>query len=289
MRRVRAARRRRQFAHMWPIDPASAQKPKNWPGWPDGKKFAVILTHDVEGTKGLNRCEQLADLEKQLGFRSSFNFIPEGEYRVPASLRENLVAEGFEVGVHDLKHDGKLYASKAAFAANAERINHYLKEWNAVGFRSGFMHHNLAWIQKLNILYDASTFDTDPFEPQPDAAGTIFPFWVTDGNGTGYVELPYTLAQDITMFVILQQRTIDIWKEKVAWVAQNGGMVLLNLHPDYVSFAGKPGKGEFSATLYRQFLEHLRSHYKDACWHGLPKQAAEFARDAWLNERLCRA
>jgi hypothetical protein len=23
-----------------------------------------------------------------------------------------------------------------------------------------------------------STFDTDPFEPQPDGMGTIFPFWV---------------------------------------------------------------------------------------------------------------
>ena len=30
----------------------------------------------------------------------------------------------------------------------------------------------------LNIAYDASTFDTDPFEPQPDGVNTIFPFWV---------------------------------------------------------------------------------------------------------------
>ena len=37
-------------------------------------------------------------LEQDLGFRSSFNFIPEGSYRVPAELRQELTANGFEVG-----------------------------------------------------------------------------------------------------------------------------------------------------------------------------------------------
>ena len=38
------------------------------------------------------------------------------------------------------------------------------------------MHHNLDWISELEIDYDMSTFDTDPFEPMPQGAGTIFPF-----------------------------------------------------------------------------------------------------------------
>jgi hypothetical protein len=278
LRRIRARRRRTLFAQTWPIDPGSGQSPENWPGWPDGKRFAVVLTHDVEGTKGVERCQNLAKLEKELGFRSSFNFIPEGEYRVSDRLRQHLVDEGFEVGVHDLKHDGKLYVSEAVFSANAERINQYLKQWNAVGFRSGFMHHNLSWISKLDILYDASTFDIDPFEPQPDGFGTIFPFYVGGGAGTGYVELPYTLAQDITMFIILQERTIELWRRKVDWVAEHGGMVLLNLHPDYVSFDGPTGKGEFGAVLYRQLLEYMRSTYASAYWQALPREAAEFVR-----------
>ena len=61
-----------------------------------------------------------------------------------------------------------------------------MREWNAVGFRSGFMHHNLDWLHDLEVSYDSSTFDTDPFEPQPDGANTIFPFWVPGPNG-GYV------------------------------------------------------------------------------------------------------
>ena len=115
----------------------------------------------------------------EFGFRSSFNFIPEGDYRVPAALRAWLTDRGFEVGVHDLHHDGKLYSSRDEFRRKAHRINSYLKEWNAVGFRSGFMLHNLNWIRDLDIQYDASTFDTDPFEPQPDGVDTIFPFWVS--------------------------------------------------------------------------------------------------------------
>src|SRR5262249_50640883 len=191
--------------------------------WPDNKKFALVLTHDVEGNGGVANCPALMELEAKLGFRSSYNFIPEGDYRVSKQLRQQLVANGFEVGVHDLHHDGKLYSSRIGFAQKAQRINEYLQEWGAVGFRSGFMLHNLDWLGDLNALYDASTFDTDPFEPQPDGVGTIFPFWVnrvrsaeygmrneiapsdtpnsalrtphstrTPHSKAGYVELPYT-------------------------------------------------------------------------------------------------
>jgi len=96
------------------------------------------------------------------------------------------------VGVHGLLHDGKLYQSRELFLKRAKRINHYLAQWGAVGFRSPAMHRNLDWIHDLNIEYDASTFDTDPFEPQADGTGTIFPFFVRKGVGEeGYVEFLY--------------------------------------------------------------------------------------------------
>ena len=172
-------RRRNRVRNIWPIMPGSERPPEGWPGWPDGKKFAVVLTHDVEGKAGLEKCWDLMQLEKAMGFRSSFNFIPEGSYRVPAALRQELAQSGFEVGVHDLKHDGLLFQSASRFRKNAIEINRHLREWNAVGFRSGFMLHNLDWLHQLEIDYDLSTFDTDPFEPQPEGRHTIFPFWVS--------------------------------------------------------------------------------------------------------------
>jgi peptidoglycan/xylan/chitin deacetylase (PgdA/CDA1 family) len=147
-------------------------------------------------------------------------------------LKEN----GFEYGVHGLHHDGKLFSSEEEFLRRAKKINHYLEEWGAVGFRAPSMHHNLEWIGELNILYDLSTFDTDPFEPQPDGVGTIFPFWVENKRhkAGGYVEMPYTLPQDFTPFILMKEKTPKIWTDKLDWIALNEGMVLVNVHPDYI-------------------------------------------------------
>jgi glycosyltransferase involved in cell wall biosynthesis len=256
----------------------SGYTPFKWNGWPDAKSFSVVLTHDVEGVAGLEKCRQLAELEMELGFRSSFNFVPEGEYAVPAELRRWLVSNGFEVGVHDLNHDGKLYHSRAEFEEKAVRINRYLREWNASGFRSGFMLHELDWIHDLDISYDASTFDTDPFEPQPDSAGTVFPFWVkppVNSQRKGYVELPYTLPQDSTLFLVLGERSPRVWMQKADWVATRGGMVLVNVHPDYIRFHGEaPSASTYPVSHYRDLLLHLRTRHCGAYWHVLPGQVA---------------
>ena len=52
--------------------------------------------------------------------------------------------------------------------------------------------------------------------------------------------MPYTLPQDFTLFVILKQESIDLWKRKLDWVASKGGMCLLITHPDYMTFNGRP-------------------------------------------------
>jgi glycosyltransferase involved in cell wall biosynthesis len=287
-------RLRQRIGDVWPIMPGSESPPENWPGWPEGKKFAFVLTHDVESRAGLRKCRSLMQLEMELGFRSSFNFVPEGSYRVPAELREELTNGGFEVGIHDLKHDGHLFASQRGFKRRAERIKGYARKWGASGFRSGFMLRNLDWLHDLDVQYDASTFDTDPFEPQPDGGQTIFPFWVPnpftnndsqfrrDGSANGYVELPYTLPQDFTLFSLLRETTADIWLRKLDWVAQNGGMALVDAHPDYMAFSGAPTRkrGEYPVELYKQLLEHVRLNHRGEYWQPLPREVAAFVIQA---------
>lgn len=277
MRRVWAQWLRWRNNQPWPIQESAAKPPEGWPGWPNGKQFAFVLTHDVEGTSGLERCRKVAEMDKALGFRSAFNFVPEGEYRVSDSLRTFLADEGFEVGVHDLHHDGSLYRSSRTFKDQARKINQYFRSWGAVGFRSGFMFHNLEWLHALDVSYDASTFDVDPFEPQPDGVGTIFPFWVQGEGPTGYIELPYTLPQDSTLFVLLKEPTIDLWRKKIDWLAAHGGMALVVVHPDYLSFQGKPNSWEYSADLYEGLLKYVATRYRDSCWFALPREVAEYA------------
>jgi hypothetical protein len=276
LRRIHANQLRRRSIDSWPIQESAARAPEGWPGWPSGKKFAFVLTHDVEGIHGLDQCRKLAEMDKAMGFRSSFNFVPEGEYRLPDSLRTFLTQEGFEIGVHDLHHDGSLYRSERSFRGQAQKINRHLKSWGAVGFRAGFMFHNLEWIHDLDISYDASTFDTDPFEPQPDGVGTIYPFWVQRNGSKGYVELPYTLPQDSTLFLLFKEKTIDVWTKKLDWVAEHGGMVLVNVHPDYIDFSGSGSASEFSAALYESLLKYVATRYRDTCWFALPRDVAQY-------------
>jgi len=266
-----------KYSNVWPIDEGASAPPPKWKGWPEGKQFALVLTHDVETQRGHDRCRDLAALEAEAGFRSSFNFVPE-RYTVSADLRNSLVSKGFEVGVHGLKHDGKYFNSRRIFLERAERINGYLKAWGAVGYRSPSMLHNLEWFHDLDIEYDASTFDTDPFEPQSDGVGTIFPFFVPASNSArGFVELPYTLAQDFTLFILMRHRDIRIWKRKLDWVVERGGMVLLNSHPDYMNFGNGPaGIEEYPAGLYGDLLRYVAATYKDAFWHVLPKDLASW-------------
>ena len=282
IRRRLALIKKTQYKDCWPIDKNACNPPVGWTGWPGQKRFALVLTHDVESEKGHNRCKELMKLEKNLNFRSSFNFVPR-DYNVSQELRHYLTSEGFEVGVHGLTHDGSLYSSRGTFNEQAKQINRYLKEWNSVGFRSPSMYHNLEWLHDLNIEYDASTFDTDPFEPQPDGVGTIFPFFVKMFKDQhGYIELPYTLPQDFTTLIILRDDNLLIWKEKLEWIVQAGGMVLINTHPDYMHFGnGKKSADEYSIAKYIDFLQHIKTNYRDQYWHILPKEMAFFWRSSW--------
>jgi hypothetical protein len=96
-------------------------------------------------------------------------------------------------------------------------INEFLERWETRGFSSGAMHHNLAWISHLNIDYSHATYDVDPFEPQACGLGRIFPFWVQSptADGNGFVEMPYTLPQDFTLFVLLGEQSNNIWRRKL--------------------------------------------------------------------------
>jgi hypothetical protein len=285
LRQTCARRILKKCEGFWPIQESAGRAPSGWPGWPDGKRFSLVLTHDVEGKRGLDRVKQLAELEIKLGFRSSFNFIPDGQYAVPSALREWLTDRGFEVGVHDLHHNGRLYSSWKSFQRKAREINKYLEEWNAVGFRSAFMLRNLDWIRELNIRYDASTFDTDPFEPQPHGIGSIFPFYVEGTNGReGYVELPYTLPQDFTLFLLLKERKNGrIWQEKLEWIAECGGMALVNVHPDYIAFGSEPGtSSSYPVARYVEFLTWVKEKYTGEYWQPQPAEIAKFMRSVML-------
>ena len=266
-------------ADCWPIEPNACALPPGWGGWPGHKRFALVLTHDVEGQRGFGRVRQLLAMEEKRGFTSSFNFVPK-KYRVDQLTLEFLRSRGFEVGVHGWKHDGKLYASHAKFQRRARKINRCLKDWTRPG--SAPPRCTTTWIGctswKSTTTCPPST--PIPFEPQPDGVCTIFPFWVAAPKaGAGYVEMPYTLPQDSTLFVLMGRGDIDIWKRKLRWIADIGGMALVNTHPDYMRFdPGRRGADEYDPSLYEAFLTHVSQEYAGRYWNALPQEVAAFWR-----------
>ena len=149
------------------------------------------------------------------------------------------------------------------------------------------MHHNLEWMHDLNIEYDLSTFDTDPFEPQSDGVGTIFPFFIENRDTkSGYVEMPYTLPQDFLLFILMREKSCQIWKKKLDWIVENNGMMLINVHPDYICFEkNKPSREEFPVSYYEEFLKHINEKYQGQFWNALPKEVSKFWKVREFKEK----
>lgn len=232
--------------------------------WPEEYQTGFILTHDIETADGQSFAIKVADLEQQYGFLSSFNFIPE-RYPLDKAIITTLQERGFEIGVHGLHHDGKLFFSRQKFDRRANKINQYLSDLGAVGFRTPLTHRNPNWMQSLHLDYDLSFFDTDPYEPIAGGTMSLWPFHI--GH---FLELPYTLPQDYTLVNILHATNPGLWLDKADFLYKYHGMALLNTHPDYL-------KQPENWKVYEDFLKEMSTR-RSTFWHALPYQAAKWWR-----------
>jgi peptidoglycan/xylan/chitin deacetylase (PgdA/CDA1 family) len=233
--------------------------------WPDGRRFAFILTHDVEGPSGVRNVRRVLEVERRHGFVSSWNFVAQW-YPIEDRLFDHIRASSGEIGLHAIRHDGKLFESRARFEAELPAIHRYLREWGAVGFRSPATHRNADWMPELGCLYDSSFPDTDPYEPQPGGCCSILPYFLDD-----LVELPITLVQDHTLFEILRAGDIEPWTTKSDWIIRNHGLINVLTHPDYLDTPPR-------LRMYEEFLDYLAS--QQGGWHTLPRDVA-----AWWRTR----
>jgi hypothetical protein len=280
LRRAFARIQRRSRFPAWPVDTTGmdllalvhrlageiAGRAAPWIApWPDGARWALVLTHDVETASGVSRIPAMLELEASLGYRSAWNFVPR-RYEIPPELISQLRAGECEIGLHGLYHDGRDLASVAMLQQRLGEMVAHATRLGAKGFRSPATQRAWDLMSMLPFDYDSSYPDTDPYEPQPGGVCTWWPYRIGD-----VVELPLTLPQDHTLFVILGNRTGDTWLSKADAVRSRGGMALMLTHPDYL------GTSE-QLEPYRQFLER---HAGDAtAWKALPREVA-----AWWRAR----
>lgn len=237
--------------------------------WPDGFTSCTMVTHDVEHTAGKAFCPRLMDIDESFGFRSSFQVVPEERYSVEPAFLQSIRDRGFEVNVHDLKHDGRLYAERTEFLKRARRINEYAREFGAEGFRSGILYRNADWYDAFDFSYDMSIPNVGHLDPQRGGCCTVMPYFI--GN---MVELPLTCTQDHTLFNILKDYSLDLWKRQVDLIQKNFGLVTILSHPDYVM-------ERRAQSVYTDLLSHLRQLATDRpIWTPLPREVA-----AWWRQR----
>jgi hypothetical protein len=233
--------------------------------WPNGATWTLVLTHDVETAAGYQSIHLLRDVELSAGFRSSWNLVPK-RYEVDDEVVRELLNLGFEIGVHGLYHDGRDLESRATLEERLPEIRRHAERWHAIGFRAPATQRNWELMPLLGFEYDSSYPDTDPFEPQSGGCCSVLPYF-----NEGLLELPITLPQDHTLFVILGHTSEEIWLEKAAAIRAAGGMALLITHPDYMDDPAM-------VALYERFLVHFAAD--PTVWCALPREVS-----AWWRQR----
>ena len=232
--------------------------------WPTSHHAAIVLTHDVEGPDGIRLALELADLEEEYGFRSSFNFG--AWYDIDPGVLRELHARGFEIGMHGLTHDRALFASRNGFEERLPGLAALAERLGAVGFRSPATHRVFEWLAELPVSYDCTIPNSDPYEPQPGGCCSVMPFFVGP-----IVELPYTLPQDHTLLTLLRHRSPSLWLEQAAAIEREHGLIQCLSHPD----PGYLGDREKRA-IYAEFLCGMAT--RTNVWRALPREVADWWR-----------
>jgi peptidoglycan/xylan/chitin deacetylase (PgdA/CDA1 family) len=243
---------------------------EEWPFiwfWPEGYQAACILTHDVETQQGRDFCSNLMALEQSLGWHSSFEIVPEQRYDSPPEFLDGIRGNGCEICIHGLNHDGHLFDSETIFRERAVKINKYATDFEARGFRSPVMYRNPQWFAALEFEYDMSMPNVGHLDPQRGGCCTVMPYFIGD-----LVELPLTTIQDYSLFHILGQYSLDLWKQQIALITERNGLVSFIIHPDYMI---EPK----ALKVYESLLNYLNQVSGDrTLWKALPKEVASWWR-----------
>ena len=237
--------------------------------WPAGARGCVFMTHDVETEVGMKFCGELMDLDDSCGIRAWFTIVPEDRYEVSRTSLDCIRNRGFDFGIQDLNHDGRLFDNREQFLHRAAIINRYAAEYRASGFRAAVLYRRPEWYDQLNFSFDMSIPNVAHLDPQRGGCCTVMPYFIGD-----MLELPVTTVQDYTLFHILNERSIDLWKAQMEQILSKNGMATFIVHPDYV-------KDSDARSVYVNLLEYLQNIREEGqIWFTQPDDV-----DSWWRAR----
>jgi len=108
-----------------------------------------------------------------------------------------------------------------------------------------------------------------PLDPQRGGCCTVMPYFI--GR---LLELPLTTVQDYTLFHVLREKSVDLWRLQLEIILAKNGIATFLVHPDYIL-------DRETQAIYRDLLTLLRDvREKQSVWSALPREV-----DAWWRMR----
>jgi peptidoglycan/xylan/chitin deacetylase (PgdA/CDA1 family) len=196
--------------------------------WPEGYESAFCFTHDVETQYGYEKLPKLVALEKQYGLRTTIFVVPE-RYQWNIDYLRGLAQEGFEIGLHGLNHDNRLFRTREVFEEQCKAMDKYAKVLAVDGFRSPALQRCYSWMADLPGIYDSSYPDVELFSLYPGGCCHVLPWFIEQK-----VEIPVTMQQDHYLFNLRKELDTEAWRVKWDIIKKRRGLGCVIIHPDYM-------------------------------------------------------
>lgn len=265
--------------------------PESWPG---GAKVAVALSFDFDNETLQLRNGDTSPARLSTGEYGSRAALPRvlallERYEIPATFFipgvaaklypedvKRIAAGGHELGIHGWIHEWTASLEREDERMLMERSLATLEELSGrrpVGIRTGsweYSPNTLELIAELGLLYDSSLMADDvPYEV------------LSEGRPTGVVELPVEWILDdypyfgMDRFSSVRPYTppdgvFEIWATEFDMAYEEGGMLLLTLHPHIIGHRSR-------IVMLERLIRHMRS--RPGVWFATHEQVARHAKE----------
>lgn len=247
--------------------------------WPNGKKYAFVLTHDVD-SKWVYQKDNLKtffDTEEQVGVKGAWFFVG-NLYKHDFEKIDFLFRQGHEIGLHGDNHDHKIaFLSKAHINKRLSMCRSFIDRYEIIGFRSPHYLRTPCFYEILKdyVKYDTSMHDSynsiSASNMTREGCSTVYPFKLSDC----LLEIPITIPEDFELYkrekgpdsIVMTQL------EQINEVKTRNGIALLVIHPEPHLSSRK--------DYFEAFKEVLRAVSMDSdCWICRPKDIYNY----WINK-----
>ena len=237
----------------WPVDPSGdalrwilGEREGNWPG---GKKFALLLSHDVDTQEGMDRASKFFEIEAAAGVPAVYSFVT-STYRIDGSLLRDILALGGEIAWHSDLHDNRIaFEPEEAIRRRIDSARGFIEEYGVTGMRSPSLCRTPALFKVAaeRFQWDSSVPDTGP----GGGCASVFPYRIGK-----LLEIPLTMPMDADLVFRRGKPSSfpEAWMEKARYIRDVGGVAVLNTHPE-PHFSGRPEAWEAYAEFLRRVKE----------------------------------